>query len=90
MQVGRLGSMIELYRRAIFLRHELLTEGEVPLRWLDLGAEILAFERAGALACVVNLSADPVRLPAGEILLASGVVDDHTASPDTAVWLRPG
>ena len=49
---------------------------------------MLAFARDETFACVVNLSPDPVDLPAHvDVLLTSGPLDGHLP-PDTAVWLR--
>ncbi|MGY1673743.1 glycoside hydrolase family 13 protein [Geodermatophilus sp. SYSU D00710] len=78
-------STLSLYRAALRLRRERL--GEEPLSWLDLGDDVLAFDRGPALRCVVNLSARPVPLAGlGEVLLASagGGAD---LLPDTAAWL---
>jgi alpha-glucosidase len=48
---------------------------------------VLAFSR-GDVVCVVNLSADPVDLPAHEeVLLASADLEDGRLGSDTAVWL---
>ena len=38
---------------------------------------------------MTNLGADPVALPAGEVLVASGPLTDDGAVPtDTTVWVR--
>ena len=51
---------------------------------------VLAFRRGDEAACVVNLSAEPVALPAHEaVLLTSGpLTDDGLLPPDCAAWLR--
>jgi alpha-glucosidase len=50
---------------------------------------VVAFDCGGGFSCLVNVSAEPVPLPAhGEVLIASGPLDDHRLPPDTAVWLR--
>ena len=85
-QDGDPSSTLALYRDALRLRRELL--GEQPLTWLDLGDGVLAFERGPGFGCVVNLSAGPVPLPAGRLLLASGDVSAGLP-PDTAAWLAP-
>ncbi|GAB3323039.1 glycoside hydrolase family 13 protein [Geodermatophilus aquaeductus] len=80
-------STLSLYRAALRLRRELPVEE--PLTWLDLGADVLAFDRGPALRCVVNLSARPVPLAGlGRVLLGSGTPGEALA-PDTAVWLAP-
>ena len=85
-QDGDPSSTLALYRDALRLRREFL--GEQPLTWLDLGDGVLAFERGPGFGCVVNLSAGPVPLPAGRLLLASGDVSAGLP-PDTAAWLAP-
>jgi alpha-glucosidase len=52
-------------------------------------SDVLAFVRGTSLACVVNLGASPVVLPAHDaVLLASGPLDGDLLPQDTAVWLR--
>jgi alpha-glucosidase len=95
-------SMLSFYRRALRLRRELPALGAGdggPVRWLDLGRDVVAFERDPGFACVVNVGTRPVTLPAGEVLLASGPLassphrsDGHGGSVlpgDTAVWIAP-
>jgi alpha-glucosidase len=36
----------------------------------------------------VNAGDQPVPLPAGDLVLASGPVPDAVLPPDTAVWIR--
>ena len=83
-------SMLELYRAALRLRRAEPSLGDGPLRWLsDLPAGVLGFARDETFACVVNLSPDPVDLPAHvDVLLTSGPMDGTTLPTDTAVWLR--
>ena len=85
-------SMLAFYRRALRLRKELPALGAgdgSPLRWLDRGRDIVAFERDPAFVCVVNVGTTPVTLPAGEVLLASGPLPPPSPllPADTAVWL---
>ena len=42
---------------------------------------------AGDLTVVCNCGPRPVRLPAGEVVVASGPLDGDLLPPDTAVWL---
>ena len=88
------GSMLELYRTALRLRHAepaLRSERE-PMRWLGADPGVLAFRRGDDVACVFNLSPEPVELPAhGGVLLASGPLTEAGLLPsDTGVWLRLG
>lgn len=82
-------STLHLYRRAIALRRALSGEDE-RIELLDLGGDVLAFERCGgAFLCVTNMGIDPAPLPPGEVLLASAPIVDGTIPVDTAVWIRP-
>lgn len=84
-QTGDGASSLELHRAAIALRRELLL-GNEQIDWLDLGDDVIAFDRPG-LRCVVNFGA-PIPMPAGELLLASVQVDGDLLPTDAAVWLR--
>ncbi len=88
-QTGVDGSTLELYRSALALRREQLTDS-LSFEWLDLGAEVLAFRR-GSIVSVTNFGDDPVDLPAGDVLLRSDESDRPDASiaaTDTTVWIR--
>src|SRR4051812_1678336 len=79
-------SMLTLYRTALRIRRDKLGDGTI--RWIPLGEEVLAFARESGLTCVVNLGAEPARLPEHQrICLASGPVDGGLLPADTAVWL---
>lgn len=84
-QTGDPHSMLELYRNALRLRRSFR---DAPFAWLDLGSDVLAFER-GEHVVVVNLSDREVALPAHhEVLLASRLLVDGRLQPDAAAWLR--
>jgi alpha-glucosidase len=92
-QDGVDGSVLELYRAALHLRHAEPALGDGVLRWLDSGPDVLAFERPGdgpRFICTVNFGAAPAPLPPyDEVLLSSGPLDEAGRLPtDTAVWLR--
>ncbi len=90
-QTGDSASMLELYRAAIQARQAEPALGDGELTWLPAPDGVLAFSRGGGFTCLVNLSAVPVPMPAqGELLLASGPLDDGLLPADTAVWLRTG
>lgn len=84
------GSMLHLYRRAIRLRHAHMTGLDAELEWLDRGDGVLAFRTHPGVTLVLNTSAAPVPLPAGDLLLTSGPVDGTALPPDTAAWLATG
>lgn len=79
-------SMLSLYRSAIALRSELFATDR-RLEMLDMGADVLAFNRGDDIVVVSNMGASPVALPKGEIVLSSGEHADQLP-PDTTVWLR--
>jgi alpha-glucosidase len=63
--------------------------GDGPLTWLPSPAGVLAFERGSSVRCVVNLSAEPARLPEHSgVLLVTGPLDGELLPADGAVWLR--
>jgi len=90
-EAGRPGSMLELYRTALAIRRSEPALGDGPMTWLPAAPGVLAFDRGTSVRCVVNLSAEPARLPehAG-LLLASGPLDGELLPTDCAVWLRSG
>ena len=89
VQKGDPGSMLELYREALRVRHSEPALGDGTMRWLDAPAEVLAFYRGPSFACVLNMSSADVPLPTHDsVLLASSPLVDGLLPPDSAVWLR--
>jgi alpha-glucosidase len=86
------GSMLRLYRSALALRRSEpgFRGSRDGLRWLESPEQVLAFQRGDENVCVVNLSAEPIALPAHHTtLLTSGpLTDDGLLPPDCAAWLR--
>ncbi len=90
-QEGDPASTLSLYRRALAERQANPALGAGALAWHPLdGGDVLAFTRGEHFCCVVNFSADGVRLPEGsEVLVCSdadaadGVLPGHAAA-----WLR--
>ncbi|MEV4172259.1 glycoside hydrolase family 13 protein [Nonomuraea sp. NPDC049709] len=80
-----LDSMLNLYRTGLGVRRDLLGDG--TLTWLSLGEEVLAFTRDSGLTSITNLGKEPIPLPAGTVVLASGVIEDGLLPSDTTVWL---
>ncbi|HTZ43335.1 MAG TPA: glycoside hydrolase family 13 protein [Jatrophihabitans sp.] len=89
VQDGDPDSSLTLYRTALAVRRKLRAPGdEHDLHWFEAGPAVLAFRR-GALGCVVNLGAEPVRLNAGaNVVLSSGSGDPGVVEPDTAAWVH--
>jgi alpha-glucosidase len=79
-------STLNVYRRTLELRHKLADLQGHDLDWVDAPTECLAYRR-GDLEVWLNAGVDAVPLPNGELVHASGPVDDVLA-PDTAVWVR--
>jgi len=84
-QEGVPGSTLTMYQDALALRREHDLAFGAP-EWLDLGPDTLAF-RTGDVTVVVNFGTTPVAVPAGEVVLASGALEDGMLPRDTAVWL---
>ena len=95
------GSTLNLYRHALRIRRtwrgRQAIAPDAGVSWLDLPAGCLGFLREDGVTCVVNTAAEPMALPPGELLLASGRLASLTAGkehvgdlalpPDTAAWL---
>jgi alpha-glucosidase len=79
-------STLSLYRTALRLRRGLRELAGAPLTWVEVGDDVLAFDRGPAFRCVVNFSGEPLDVaPHGRILVASGPCDGRLP-PDTAAW----
>ena len=89
-QEGDPASFLELYRRALSVRDGHPALGDGALAWVDAGPDVLAFTREPGFGCWVNLGTDPVPLPAGRVLVASGPLADGALPADTAAWLALG
>ena len=89
-QSGVPGSTLGLYRQALQLRRSDIGLGGYGLQWLPSPEGALVFTRGSGFVCMVNVSAEPLALPAAsKVLLNSGVLDAQGRVPaDTAVWLQ--
>ena len=83
-------SMLALYKAALRIRRAHPALGDGFLRWMDLPMGAVGFERGHGFVCIVNLSAEPIALPAkSEILLTSGHLATLSGIPsDVSVWLH--
>lgn len=95
VQRGVEGSTLELYRRLLRLRR-VVALGRASLAWLEgYGPDVVALRSEsarGPVAILTNLGAQPVGLPEGELLVASGPLDaGQPGSPrlpvDTTAWV---
>lgn len=91
-------SMLNLYRRVLSLRAELLTAtGDADsFDWLDLGDDVIAYRRPSAedgrsFISVTNFGADPLVLPEtaadGDVILTSVPLEDGMLPADATAWL---
>lgn len=93
-QDGIPGSTLTLYRDLLHYRRK-HRFGHGSLAWDSLtSATVLAFRNTSGdgtrtALIVTNFGPDPVALPEGDVLIASGPLTDDGAVPtDTTVWLR--
>ena len=94
-------SMLNLYRKALSLRHNLMPQDTV-LQWLDEdrpsdmrdGADgqrggVIAYRCSNGWANITNFSERPAELPQGEVILVSGeLTADGRLPQDTTAWLQ--
>jgi alpha-glucosidase len=85
-QDGVADSTLELYKLALTLRRE-NSLGLGSVEWLDSPSDDVIVFRNGNVVVVANTGDQPIELPAGDILLASGAEDGRTLPGDTTVWL---
>jgi alpha-glucosidase len=86
VQDGDPNSTLELYRRALRLRREL--QGAESFRWLDLGPNVVAFQRSDEWFSATNFGSEPVSIPTGRLLLSSDrFAGPGLLAPDTTVWI---
>ncbi len=78
-------STLSLYRQALRIRRE-RTGFDGTLVWLPAPDDVLVFRR-GELVCAINTGEQPVALPEGRVMLASGAISDAELPPNTAAWL---
>lgn len=81
-------STLALFRAALSRRAELNTQ--LPgFAWLPSPPSVVAFRRGADWVCIVNMGSEPVELPAGEVMLASGSLEaDGFLPPNVCAWLN--
>jgi alpha-glucosidase len=80
-------STLWLYRSALRLRRSTAALLEEPLRWVEAGPDVLAFDRGESFRCMVNFSDRPVALPDGARPLLTSAPGEGRLAPDAAAWL---
>ncbi|WP_284532237.1 glycoside hydrolase family 13 protein [Nocardioides sp. T2.26MG-1] len=79
------GSTLAFYRAALAARREFSETAGEEIELVDAGEQVLSFRR-GPVTVLVNCGTEPVPLPDGDVLMASGPVEG-ALPPDTAVWI---
>ncbi len=85
-QSGDADSTLEFYRRALAARRELLEAAGESIAQITVDGDVLSFAR-GPFVALVNCGSEPVELPDGEVVVASGPLAT-TLPADTAAWVR--
>lgn len=88
VQAGDESSVLNLYTSTIALRKKLLIEDQ-SFELVESTDDVLAYRR-GKVLVVVNMGAESVDMPEGEVVLSSSVDGGSELSqlePDTAVWI---
>jgi alpha-glucosidase len=73
------------YRAALRARRR-VAHSEAPVEIVEGRSTVLELRR-GDLTVLCNCGSRPVRLPAGDVVLASGPLADGLLPPDTAAWV---
>jgi alpha-glucosidase len=85
-QLGVEGSTLELYRELLRLRRD-RDLGMGDLEWLAGYPEAVVAFTNGGLTVIANTGQEPVGLPAGTVVAASGPVTASILPADTTVWM---
>jgi alpha-glucosidase len=87
-QLDEPDSTLSFYRRALRLRAQQPQFVGDTVQWLSAPAGAVVFRLVGGgLICALNAGTKPMRLPDGELMLASGPIVGATLPPNTAAWL---
>lgn len=81
-------STLNLYRKALALRHELQCAEE--LEWVPSSEEVIHFKRPNGWEIIVNFGETPVAVPTGrKVALSSDDLVNDAVPQYTAAWLLP-
>lgn len=82
-------SSLNMYRRALSIRHAHSGLGDGEINWLPTDEQVLMFERGDGFVCVVNFGSHHLELPSDtSILLSSSSFSGRGVPIDTTVWLQ--
>jgi alpha-glucosidase len=84
-QDGVPGSTLTLYREALRLRRQL--QSAETLEWVGAGDSALHFVRPGGWHSITNLGEEPIDLPSGRVVIASGELSEGNLPRDTTAWI---
>jgi alpha-glucosidase len=79
------GSTWSFYRNALSVRRR-ITESDPAVEMVEGRSTVLDLRR-GDLRVLCNCGSRPVRMPAGQVVIASGPLLGDRLPPDTAVWM---
>ncbi len=83
-------STLNLYRRALRLRHEIPALRSGDFAWRESPDSVLDFDRGPRLRCVVNLSGEPIDIdPDWDVLVSSVPLVENLLPHDAATWIAP-
>jgi alpha-glucosidase len=87
-QSGVAGSPLEIFKKALTLRKDLVTTEE--LTWHESGhSDLLHFSRPNGWHCLTNFGQEAVSLPSGlELIHSSQPLQGGEIAGATTVWLR--
>lgn len=83
-------SMLNLYRRALRIRHQTSNLSGEQFAWRTSPPGVLDFDRGPDFRCVVNISGHPYALGRhGRLVVASSPVEDGALAHDATAWIVP-
>jgi alpha-glucosidase len=82
-------SSLNMYRRALNIRHAHSGLGDGEINWLPGAEQVLMFERGDGFVCVVNFGSHHLELPGHTtVILSSSTLSGRGVPIDTTVWLQ--